>query len=112
MSVLRRGEIWLVDLELTRGREQQGRRPVLIVSTTAFNRSGLPFVAPITRGGSFARHAGFAVPLAGCETDGVVLCNQLRALDLDARGARRVETVPDVVLDDVAARVAAFLGIE
>ncbi len=105
-----RGDIWNVDLEPTRGREQQGSRPVLVVSTDVFNRMGLPLVAPITRGGSFARNAGFAVPLSGCKTDGVALCNQLRSIDLEARGARRVERAPEEVLDDVAARIAAIVG--
>lgn len=46
-----RGEIWLADLNPTRGHEQTGRRPVLIVSTDTYNRgpSGLVFVLPLTR---------------------------------------------------------------
>ena len=35
---MKRGEIWLVGLDPTRGHEQRGRRPVLIVSPEAFNR--------------------------------------------------------------------------
>ena len=44
-----------------------------------------PLVCPITQGGNFARHAGFAVPLsgAGTATQGVVLCNQIRGQDRD-----------------------------
>ncbi|MCX6930352.1 MAG: type II toxin-antitoxin system PemK/MazF family toxin, partial [Verrucomicrobia bacterium] len=34
---MRRGEIWLVGLDPAAGPEQQGRRPVLIVSPEAFN---------------------------------------------------------------------------
>ena len=34
-----RGDIWLADLDPTRGREQAGRRPVFIVSVGAFNQS-------------------------------------------------------------------------
>src|SRR6516225_5656201 len=66
---MRRGEIWLVSLDPTSGHEQQGRRPVLIVSPEAFNRvTKLPVVVPITTGGGFARTAGFAVPLTGAGT--------------------------------------------
>ena len=45
-----RGDIWLADLDPTRGREQAGRRPVLIVSVGAFNESkaGLVVVIPLT----------------------------------------------------------------
>jgi len=53
--------------------------------------------------------AGFAVDLQGTATRGIVRCDQLRALDLTARQARRVERVPQVIIDDVLARVTAIL---
>jgi mRNA interferase MazF len=45
-----RGEIWMVDLNPTRGREQRGRRPALVVSSNTFNRgpADLVVVLPIT----------------------------------------------------------------
>nr|WP_123656561.1 type II toxin-antitoxin system PemK/MazF family toxin [Escherichia coli] len=59
---MERGEIWLVSLDPTAGHEQQGTRPVLIVTPAAFNRvTRLPVVVPVTSGGNFARTAGFAV---------------------------------------------------
>jgi mRNA-degrading endonuclease toxin of MazEF toxin-antitoxin module len=105
---MKRGEIWLVSLDPTLGHEQKGR-PVLIVSPEAFNRiTKLPVVLPITSAGSFARTAGFAVPLtgAGTKTTGVVRCNQPRTLDLAARGGRKLESIPDAILDEVLARIA------
>jgi mRNA-degrading endonuclease toxin of MazEF toxin-antitoxin module len=86
-----RGDVYHVDLNPTQGREQAGARYMLIVSPRAFNILGTSLVCPITQGGSFARYAGFAVSLsgAGTETQGVVLCNQLRVLDLQARKAPR-----------------------
>ena len=76
------GEVFHVDLNPIQGREQAGARYVVIVSPKAFNVLGTPLVCPITQGGNFARHAGFAVPLsgAGTETQGVVLGNQPRVL--------------------------------
>ncbi len=63
-SDMERGEIWLVSLDPTAGHEQQGTRPVLIVTPAAFNRvTRLPVVVPVTSGGNFARTAGFAVSL-------------------------------------------------
>jgi mRNA-degrading endonuclease toxin of MazEF toxin-antitoxin module len=106
---MKRGEIWLVSLDPTSGHEQKGRRPVLIVSAEAFNRvTRVPIVLPITSGGSFARTAGFAVPLtdAGTKTTGVVRCDQPRALDLVARRGRKLESIPDAVMDEVLARVS------
>jgi mRNA-degrading endonuclease toxin of MazEF toxin-antitoxin module len=105
---MKRGEIWLVSLDPASGHEQKGRRPVLIVSPEAFNRiTRLPVVVPVTSGGNFARTAGFAVPLAGAgtKTTGVVRCDQPRALDLATRGGRKLESIPDALMDEVLARI-------
>lgn len=106
---MRRGDIYLVSLDPTSGHEQQGTRPVLIVSPTAFNRmTRTPVVLPITGGGNFARTAGFAVSLmgAGTTTTGVVRCDQPRALDIGARNGRKLESVPAAIMDEVLARLA------
>jgi mRNA-degrading endonuclease toxin of MazEF toxin-antitoxin module len=106
---MKRGEIWLVGLDLTSGHERKGRRPVLIVSPETFNRiTKLPVVLPITSGGYFARTAGFAVPLAGAgtKTTGVVRCDQPRVLDLAARGGRKLESIPGAIMEEVLARVS------
>ncbi len=105
---MKRGEIWLVGLDPTRGHEQQGRRPVLIVSPEAFNRvTKVPVVLPITSGGNFARTAGFAVKLegAGTKTIGIIRCDQPRALDLRARGGKKLEQAPDAIVDEALAKL-------
>ena len=104
---MKRGEIWNVNLEPVRGREQQGQRPVMIITEAAFNAKFAPLVCPITGGGNAARFAGFAVSLsgAGLATDGIVLCHQLRVLDVKARGGRRVEQAPDFIVGEVLAAV-------
>jgi mRNA interferase ChpB len=105
---MERGDIYLVSLDRSAGHEQQGKRPVLVISPGKFNRlTGVPVVLPITTGGSFARMAGFAVLLsgAGTQTIGVICCDQPRALDLRARRARRLETVPGHIIDEVLRKV-------
>lgn len=105
---MKRGEIYLVSLDPTQGHEQQGTRPVLIVSPDKFNVfTRVPIVLPITSGGAFARNAGFAVSLvgAGTRTTGVIRCDQPRPLDLVARNARRLEAVPAGILEDVLAKL-------
>ena len=109
---MRRGEIWMVALDPAEGHEQKGRRPVLVISPDAFNQvTKVPVVLPITSGGNFARTAGFAVSLsgAGTRTTGVVRCDQPRALDLGARHGRKLENVPDTIMDEVLAKVATIL---
>jgi len=111
MRIPVRGEIWHVNLNPTAGKEQQGARPVLIVSDKEFNRAGLVLICPITQGGNQARYAGFAVSLmnTGTETQGVVMCNQPRTIDTLARSAKFIEGVPEYVMDDVLARVQTLL---
>ena len=106
--IMQRGEIWFVNLDPTSGHEQKGCRPVLIVSPEPFNRvTKVPVVLPITSGGNFARMAGFAVSLAvaGTKTTGIIRCDQPRALDLAARGGRKLENIPDAIMDEVLARL-------
>jgi mRNA-degrading endonuclease toxin of MazEF toxin-antitoxin module len=106
---MRRGEIWLVSLDPTSGHEQKGRRPVLIASPEARNRvTKVAVIVPIASRGNFARTAGFAVPLtrAGTKTTGVIRCDQPRALDIAARGGKKLETVPGAIIDEVMAKIS------
>lgn len=106
---MNRGDIYLVSLDPTKGREQLGNRPVLVVSATAFNAATrLPVVCPITTGGEFAKRIGFAVPITGITTTGVVRCDQPRVLDLSTRQARKVDTLPSHILDEVLARMVTI----
>lgn len=111
MAVFERGDIVSVPLDPAVGHEQRGTRPALVLTSKEFNRLGDVLVAPITQGGDFARYAGFAVTLTGtgCKTQGVALVNKLRMLDLSARRARKVERVPQEVVDDAIARLMALL---
>ncbi|HLQ91730.1 MAG TPA: type II toxin-antitoxin system PemK/MazF family toxin [Xanthobacteraceae bacterium] len=108
---MERGDIYLVSLDPTIGHEQQGKRPVLVISPGRFNRlTGVPVVLPIATVGNFARTAGFAVSLmgAGTQTTGVVRCDQPRALDLRARGGRKIERVPETIVDEVLSRIVTI----
>lgn len=106
---MKRGDIYLVSLDPTEGREQRGHRPVLIVSPAEFNEATkLPVILPITHGGEFARRIGFAVPISGIATTGVVRCDQPRVLDVAARGGRKVDTLPQEILHEVMAKVVTL----
>jgi len=111
MAVFDRGDVVSVPLDPAIGHEQRGTRPALVLTTKEFNRLGDVLIAPITQGGEFSRYAGFAVSLmgTGCKTQGVALLNKIRMLDLNARKARKVERVPQAVLDDALGRLTALL---
>jgi mRNA interferase ChpB len=110
MRIPYRGDIWHVNLNPTSGHEQQGVRPVLVITSKIFNQMGLMVVCPISQGGNYARFAGFTVSLSNCgtNTQGVILCNQLRTIDYNARKAKFIEAAPTYVMNEVLARISAI----
>lgn len=84
---MKRGEIWLVNLDPTIGSEIKKSRPCVIVSPPELNE-GLRtvIVAPMTSKG-FA--APFRVPVSHAGTRGLILLDQIRTVD-KARLAKRL----------------------
>ena len=103
MSVYRanRGDIiWLV-FDPHAGNEQQGRRPAVVISNADANDflNGRAMVCPISK-----TNKGFPLQPALDErtvTQGVVLCDQVMVLDLDARHAHYIEKIPVDILHEV-----------
>lgn len=93
-----RGDIWLARLDPTVGVEIQKTRPALIVSPDDLN-SRLPLVTlvPLTSG---SRPARFRVPLRFQGRQGLILTEQLRAVD-KTRLVKHLGVVEDAVLADV-----------
>ena len=56
------------------------------------------------------RRVGFAVPVTVIKTTGVVRCDQPRVLDLGARNARKVDTLPASIMQEVLARLAPIFA--
>ena len=82
----RQSEVWDVELDPVRGREQAGTRPALVISKDGFNSSPsrLCVVAPITstrRG--FMAHVQIDPPEGGLTTPSSILCDQIRTVSLD-----------------------------
>jgi len=108
---MKRGDIYMVTLDPTEGREQRGHRPVLVISPVEFNEATkLPVILPITTGGEFAKRIGFAVPITGIKTTGVIRCDQPRVLDLHQRNGRKIDTLPLEILDEVLAKLSTIFA--
>lgn len=78
-----RGQIWWADLNPTRGHEQQGQRPCLVVSVNGFNhgRSELLLVVPLTRTDRrIPSHDKITSPESGLDGPGFALCEQVRCI--------------------------------
>ena len=86
-----RWAIVIVDFDPVPGHEQEGTRRALVVSYEAFHRSGMAAVCPIS-----AREAKYpgevAIPRghAGQTKDAVVLCHQVRTIDLSRVAAVQI----------------------
>ena len=86
-----RAEIWMADLDPTRGHEQAGRRPVLVVSADDFNSSpaGLVVVLPITsKGKNIRSHVPIEPAGTGLKTKSYIICEQPRTIAKDRIGKR------------------------
>jgi len=60
----------------------------------------------VSSGGDFARCIGFALLITGIKTTGVVRCDQPGVLDLGSRNARKVDTLPASIVEEVLAKIS------
>ena len=118
MAEVRRWDIVLIDLDPTVGHEQAGTRRALVVSRDPFHRSGMATICPISA--RVARYPGeVAIPAgsSGQTLDAVILCHQLRTIDLrrvssfEIGGRSRSLTDP-AIRGEVRRALAHQLGLD
>ncbi|HDS1208404.1 TPA: type II toxin-antitoxin system PemK/MazF family toxin [Shewanella algae] len=103
----KRGDIVWVDFDPSAGHEQAHHRPALVLSPEPFNKQiQLALVAPIT---STVRGHGFEVVVDTDRTKGVVLCQQIKTIDFEARGISFIEKAPASVLNEALAKVRVLV---
>ena len=112
--MVRRGEIYWLQLAPSAGAEQTGRRPVLIVQNDVGNRFGsTTIVAAITSQPRRLRYP-FQVPFAASESglplDGTVLCEQIQTVD-QARLGRLAGAINADKMSDVDSALHRRLGL-
>jgi mRNA interferase MazF len=108
-----RGDIWLADLGPTQGREQAGRRPVLIVSVGAFNQSkaGLAVVIPLTSTLRGIRwHVSVVPPDGGLKNTSYLMCEAIRSISQE-RLLKRWGAVSLPMLEEVEDRLRILLNL-
>jgi mRNA interferase MazF len=90
------------------GHEQAGRRPAVVLSPVAYNRKvGLALLCPIT---SQAKGYPFEVALpSGLPITGVVLADQVKSLDWQARDAKLVCALPSAIIREILQRIGVLL---
>ena len=110
-----RGAVYWADLNPTRGTEQAGRRPVLVVQTDRANTaSPHTIIVPLTtkiRQALLPSHVFVGAGTGGLSEDSVALCEQIRVCDRSRLG-QRVGTLPPQVMDRVGQALKAILDLQ
>jgi len=115
---MRRGEIWLVDLDPVRGTEANKRRPAIIVSNDAANTTaeqlgrGVVTVVPVTS--NLRRVYPFQILLpaeeTGLRTDSKALAEQVRSVDAQ-RLSSQVANVPPQLMAELGDALRLHLAL-
>lgn len=93
-----RGDIVWVSFGPTRGHEQKGRRPALIVSPRSYNAAaGLALACPIT---SKSKGYPFEVAVVIRKKQSVVLVDQVRSIDWTERQVEKILAAPAHVVEE------------
>lgn len=98
--MVKQGTIIKINFNPQAGHEQAGYRPAVVISNDIFNQKAkLSIVCPITNTNN---HFPLHIPLDNrTNTTGVILCEHIKALDLNSRTYQEVEQLPKDILDKV-----------
>ncbi len=113
MSLPSRGEIWLVNLNPTRGHEQAGTRPALIVSVNLFNHgpAGLFVVLPITtKDKKIPLHVKVIPSESGLTEVSFIKCEDVRSVSTE-RLLKRLGGVDAATLVVVEDKLRILMGL-
>ncbi|WP_423226084.1 endoribonuclease MazF [Candidatus Amarolinea aalborgensis] len=107
--VPRRGDIVWLTFNPQAGHEQAGRRPAVVLSPLSYNaKVGLALLCPIT---SAVKGYPFEVNLPhGLPISGVILADQVRSLDWQARAVEFICALPDTVTQEVLQKIGLLLA--
>ena len=103
-----RGDIVWLDFDPQAGHEQSGHRHAFVISPLAYNqRSNLALFCPIT---SKIKGWKFEVMLTDTKTNGVILADQIKSLDWQARKIDFIEKASENIINEVISKIEALLN--
>ena len=108
-----RGDIWLVNFDPTKGREQAGNRPALVISINPFNHgpADLVIVLPLTsQAKGIPSHVSVRPPEGGLTLPSYIKCEDVRSISKQ-RLARRLGSVTTTTMNAVEDRLQILLGL-
>jgi mRNA interferase MazF len=106
---MRRGEVWLVNLDPTVGAEMQKTRPVVIISSDLMGRLPLRVVVPLTDWKENYARAPWMLKVEpdlqnGIDKTSSIDCYQVRSIS-EQRFSQRLGRLPDGVIEELVKRV-------
>ena len=108
--MVKQGDIILISFNPSVGHEEAKYRPALIVSNDDYNGycGGIYLLCPISHTKDFPLH--ICLP-DGMKTDGKVLCEHIRAMDIAERGYKYVESVPSDFMKEISDVLKACVDV-
>ena len=113
MTQIKRGEIWLANLSPTKGREQAGMRPVLIMSSDYFNQgfAEIVFAVPITsKSKNIRSHISVFPPEGGLTMTSFIMCEAMRSISKE-RLEKHLGSVSSATLHEVEDTLKILLDL-
>jgi mRNA interferase MazF len=113
MTGPKRGEVWWVGLNPTRGHEQAGKRPGLVISDDIFNSgpAELVVVLPLTtRDKKIPLHEKISPPEGGLTEISFIKCEDIRSVSRHRLSAR-IGELEDCTLKAVQEKIKILLGL-
>lgn len=113
MSIVLRGEVWLVTLDPTLGREQAGTRPALVISEDLFNQghADLVIVIPVTSKDKGIRsHVAINSDEGGLSMQSFAKCEDIRSISKQ-RLRKRLGAVSDLTIESVEEKLRFLMGL-
>jgi mRNA interferase MazF len=114
---MKRGDIYLANLAPRSGSEQQGRRPVLIVSHNAFNQTQTwrsIIVIPISTSLSQAKRSLTVIPIpqgmGNLSANSFALCHQVTTLDR-SKLEKLIGSLPSEIMDEIEQGLKAAMDL-
>lgn len=108
-----RGEVWIVNLDPTKGREQAGKRPALVLSVDHFNHgpAELVVILPITsKAKGIPLHVAVTPPEGGLSQPSFIKCEDVRSVSKE-RLLSKLGTVTAQTMAAVEDRIKRLLGL-
>ncbi|MEK7219218.1 MAG: type II toxin-antitoxin system PemK/MazF family toxin [Patescibacteria group bacterium] len=102
-----RGDIIWLDFSTTKGHEQGGRRPSLVLSPEPYNKLiGLVIVCPITQK---IKNYSFEVPISVDKVKGVILSDHVKSVAYRERKIKYIDRAPETTIQEVVQKIRAIL---